>query len=260
VQLLVGNCLDIVPTLPAGSIDAIITDVPYGTTACKWDTIIPFPDLWRIVKHALKPRGVFVTTASQPFTSALVMSNPGWFRYEWIWEKDAPSNGPSAKYVALSYHENILIFSDRTTTYNPQMWDAGRPTNSGGKNGGFGSNPNGVYGRKSTPLTSERNSNTRFPKSIIRANKPKHNSDIFRLHPTQKPVALLEYLIRTYTNPGETVLDICAGSFTTGVACVNTGREFIGIELLPEYYEIGKKRIAEAQRQIRLPEMEAANV
>jgi len=238
MKLYHGDCLDILPTLPAQSIDAIITDLPYGTTACKWDTIIPFDDLWRVVRHVLKPKGAFVTTASQPFTSALIMSNPKWFRYEWIWEKAKATGHLDARRKPMKAHENILIFGGET--YNPQL-SKGAPYKNNHKPGDTGD----VYGEVNK--YSYKNPGVRFPRSVIdfmHETQPEH--------PTQKPVALYEYLIRTYTNEGETVLDMTMGSGTTGVACVNTGRDFIGIEREAEYIEIATRRIADAQKQPRM--------
>jgi site-specific DNA-methyltransferase (adenine-specific) len=218
-----GDCLDIMPTLEAGSIDAIITDLPYGTTACKWDTVIPFEPMWEQVKRVLKPNGVFITTASQPFTSALIMSNPEWFKCEWIWEKDNATAPSLAKKLPMKYHENCIVFGSGDITYNPQMWNAGRPSNK------RGSSPRALAQGREKKYTGEQIfSNLRYPKSIIYFERPKWNNG--QTHPTQKPVALYEYLIQTYTNEGETVLDICMGSGTTIEAAERTGRNSIGIE------------------------------
>lgn len=240
VTLYLGDCLEILPTLD-GPFDAIITDLPYGTTACKWDTVIPFGPMWAQVKRLLKPRGAFVTTASQPFTSLLVASNLDWFKYEWAWDKANIGNPFVAKYQPLKVHENICVFSPNGHTYNPQKTGAGYRRKwkqyktseifSGDLSGNTGET-NGLY-----------------PKSIIEfSNAVRENC-----HPTQKPVALYEYLIRTYTNEGDTVLDFCMGSGTTGVACINTGRSFVGVELDAGYYAIAQRRIAEAQQQLAMP-------
>lgn len=240
VQLYLGDCLEIMPTLP--QVDAIITDLPYGTTACSWDTVIPFEPMWKEVKRICK--GVFVTTASQPFTSKLVMSNPEMFRYEWVWNKVAPSGGLSSKTQPLKSHENILVFSKNGATYNPIFYKGVKWNRAGTrKHQGF-TGKNEVYANAISDTT-----DMKYPKTIIEiSNADKTNS----VHPTQKPVALYEYLIRTYTNEGDTVLDICAGSGTTGVACVQTGRNFIGIEIDPTYFAIAEKRIKDAQQQMRL--------
>ena len=239
VQLFCGDCLEIMPEMAEHSIDAILTDIPYGTTACAWDTVIPFPDLWRVVKHVLKSRGVFVTTASQPFTSALVMSNVEWFKYIWDWDKVIPSGFMVAKYHPMKQTEDVCVFSRNGHTYNPQTTKHLRPIKTGmGKSletAGFDKDPfyKKVYYDKQ-------------PTTLIAFEKVRDES----VHPTQKPVALYEYLTLTYTNPGDTVLDMCAGSGTTGVACIKTGRNFIGIEKRQDYFEIMSRRIREAEAQM----------
>jgi DNA modification methylase len=239
MQLYHGDCLDIMPTLPAQSVDAIITDLPYGTTACKWDTIIPFDDLWRVVRHVLKPKGAFVTTASQPFTSALVMSNPEFFKYELIWEKPRNSHPFFANLRPLPHHENIIIFSSGKNTYNPQLQKTDRFHKvSIGAHGRLRGDREGVKSK----ITESRD--YKYPKSIVKIANPTQELGI---HPTQKPVALYEYLVRTYTNEGETVLDMTMGSGTTGVAAIQTGRDFIGIEKDAEYFAIAERRITNAQ-------------
>lgn len=245
VKLYLGDCFDVMPILADKSVDAIITDLPYGTTACKWDTVIPFEPMWREVKRLLKPRGAFVTTASQPFTSMLVMSNLEWFKYEWIWDKvNMFTNQMNAHKMPMRQHENILVFSRNGNIYNPQKRQGKPYAGRGGLNRMVE-----VYAtlrNNGVNLTGES-----FPGTILQlaANHPDNHG----LHPTQKPVALYEYLIRTYTNEGDTVLDFCMGSGTTGVACVQTGRKFIGCDNVPEYVEIAKRRIAEAQAQLALP-------
>jgi site-specific DNA-methyltransferase (adenine-specific) len=243
ITLLRGDCLEIMPTLPAQSVDAIITDIPYGTTACKWDTIIPFPDLWRVVKRVLKPKGVFVTTASQPFTSALVMSNPDWFKYEWIWGKSKCGSPLAAKFRPMAKHENVLVFGDSGSFYNPEMLE-GEPYKRDFTPTQLNNHKMGIKGAKSE------NKGTRYPDTILFFQQKWRRQD--QIHPTQKPVALYEYLIRTYANEGDTVLDMCMGSGTTGVACVNTNRNFIGIEKDEGYFSIAEKRTKEAQAQLTL--------
>ena len=240
VTLYLGDCLEIMRGMEAGSVDAIITDLPYGTTACSWDEVIPFAPMWEVVKHVLKPRGVFVTTASQPFTSRLINSNLQWFRYEWIWVKGAPVGFLNARRQPLKDHENIVVFSELSHTYNPQGLIETK-VKSSRKNGK--TKTGGVYGEVKDREYWAQVGN--FPRSVLGIKRITQN----QIHPTQKPVALYEYLIRTYTNEGETVLDMCAGSGTTGVAAVQTGRNFIGIELRPDYYEIMERRIREAQAQ-----------
>lgn len=229
-----GDCLIEMQKIPDKSIDMILCDLPYGTTACKWDTIIPFEPLWEQYKRIIKDNGAIVLTASQPFTSALVMSNPKMFKYEWIWEKSHPTGLFSAKYVPMKYHENILVFAKGKTAYFPQMWEGKLDHN---KRGYSGSSEH--YNNKVT-FTPSRQSNLKYPKSVQKVNC---ENRVGLFHPTQKPVALFEYLIKTYTNEGDLVLDNCAGSGTTGVACKNLGRSFILIEKEQEYIDIINKRL-----------------
>jgi site-specific DNA-methyltransferase (adenine-specific) len=217
----------------------ILADLPYGTTACKWDTVIPFEPLWEQYKRLIKKRGAVVLFGSQPFTSALVMSNVEWFKYEWIWDKGRPSGCATAKRMPMKRHENISVFYNGQCPYYPIMTKKLKPQR--GKNV---TKP----GRSQPALGGEYRTYTHsYPISIIYEMKPGPHSYV---HPTQKPVALLEYLIRTCTNEGETVLDNVMGSGSTGVACVNTGRNFVGIEKEPEYFEIAKQRIEAAQREM----------
>lgn len=245
-QLYHGDCLEILPTLEAGSVDLIATDLPYGTTACSWDTIIPFAPMWAEVKRVLKPNGVFLTTASQPFTSALVMSNPEWFKYEAIWSKGHTGMFAVSKYRLLSVHENIVVFSHGSHTYNPQM-EVGNPYKEKPRKNERKNNHK--LGTKSILVINE---GTRYPTTIIDINSQSSEcNNTTRTHPTQKPVSLYEYLIRTYSNPGETVLDFTCGSGTSGVAALLEGRRFIGIELMSEYYEISKMRLEDTARLLR---------
>ena len=234
--------------IPDKSIDMILCDLPYGTTACKWDIIIPFEPLWREYKRIIKDNGAIVLTASQPFTSALVMSNIKMFKYEWIWEKEQGVNFLLSKKQPLKVTENILVFCKRQTIYNPQM-TAGKPYISG--KGTSGDVSNNVI------KVQTHNEGIRYPKNLIRANRETG------LHPTQKPVALFEYLIKTYTNEGDLVLDNCAGSGTTGVACLRINRKFIGFEWSPikphdKYYNVAMKRIGKFDKTYydELPEEE----
>ena len=251
IQLLHGDCLELMRDIPAGSVDAIITDLPYGTTACHWDTVIPFAPLWAEWKRVIKPRGAVVLFGSQPFTTMLIGSNLDWFKYCLIWEKSKASNFLNARNKPMPAHEDIIVFSNGTTangsnirmTYNPQM-KGGIPYKKLQK-----TDPRvGAWsaGNRTPYLNIESiNNGERFPTSVLFFGNGNNFSD----HPTQKPVALLEYLTRTYTNPGETVLDCTMGSGTTLVACVNTQRNGIGIELDAGYYAIAQRRIAEAQMQ-----------
>ena len=239
-SLIHSDCLEAMASIPDGSVDAILCDLPYGTTACKWDTVIPFEPLWAHYKRIIKPNGAIVLFGSQPFTSALLMSNPKMFKYEWIWKKNAGSNFAQTKYQPMKEHENILVFGLNTPKYNLQMQERAesgkRMIKAGVKS--KASIGNDVYsGANRGYDNSKQNSELRVPSSVQNFNRERG------LHPTQKPVALLEYLIRTYTNEGETVLDNTMGSGSTGVACVNTNRNFIGIEKNKEYFEIACNRI-----------------
>jgi site-specific DNA-methyltransferase (adenine-specific) len=239
IDLRLGDCLDILPTLADKSVDAIVTDLPYGTTACKWDVIIPLDAMWKQVKRLCK--GAFVTTASQPFTSVLVASNLEWFRDEWIYRKNRATRFLDAKIRPMKNHENILVFGETLPLYNPQMKWVGVKD----KRKTFTPNIGREYMRDKINIPHGKDNGYRYPKSVIDIN----NADSRGMeHPTQKPVALYEYLIKTYTNPGDTVLDFCAGSGTTGVAAIRTGRNAILIEREPEYFAIMERRIHEAQQ------------
>ena len=237
------DCLEYMKSMPDKSVDAIITDLPYGTTACEWDNIIPFEPMWEQVKRIDK--GAFVTTASQPFTSKLVMSNLDWFKHEWVWDKRMITGIANAAYSPLKQHENIVVFGNGKVVYNPQL----RPELTVEVYG----NP-GISNSKIIAVdTIGTKRNIGYPKTILSIPRPNNIVGDGGYHPTQKPTELYEYLIRTYTNEGDTVLDITMGSGTTGVACVQTGRNFIGCEIDEGYFRIAEKRISEAQLQMRLP-------
>jgi site-specific DNA-methyltransferase (adenine-specific) len=227
-KVIQGDCLEVMKDMPDKSIDMILCDLPYGTTACKWDTIIPFEPLWKQYKRIIKDNGAIVLTASQPFTSALVMSNPDMFSCSWIWEKEQGVNFMMSKKQPMKVHEDVLIFSKKQPTYFPIMTE-GKPYISGGGTSGE------VTGNVKKIRT--KNTGTRYPRSVLKISRDTG------LHPTQKPVALFEYLIKTYTNEGDLVLDNCAGSGTTGVACINTNRNYILIEKEPEYIDIINERL-----------------
>ena len=237
IELWQGDCLELMKDIPYKSVDMILCDLPYGTTANKWDTIIPFEPLWEQYKRVIKDNGAIVLTASQPFTSNLVMSNPKWFKYEWVWDKHIPRNFINAKIMPMQKHENVLVFGEGKINYYPQMTKREKPVRV--KN--YSKKKNSAYKLNSDGTDNEYRVYThRNPDTIIvgkwEANKGK-------VHPTQKPVSLMEYLIKTYTNEGEMVLDNCMGSGTTGVACKNLNRKFIGIELDENYFNLAKERI-----------------
>lgn len=230
IQLIHGDCLEKMKDIPDGSVDMILTDPPYGTTACKWDSIIPLEPMWEQLKRIIKPNGAIVMTASQPFTSKLVMSNPKMFRYDLKWIKSQGTGFYNANRMPLRAHEDVLVFYSSLPRYNPQK-TKGKPYKC------VRGSASDIYQGKDLTLT-DNQTGERHPLSWIQLKKDKN-----KLHPTQKPVALMEYLIKTYTNEGETVLDFTMGSGTTGVACKNLNRDFIGIELDEEYFKIAEQRI-----------------
>jgi site-specific DNA-methyltransferase (adenine-specific) len=232
------NCLDTMKRMEDKSIDMILCDLPYGTTACKWDVIIPFEPLWEQYKRIIKDNGAIVLTASQPFTSALVMSNVKMFKYEWVWDKKKGGNIMNLKNQPYKVHENILVFSKQPHNYYPMMTEQKERT---GKTYSKGE-ANGIENYGDTRVY-----NQKYPKSIIEESNANQKG---KLHPTQKPVALFEYLIKTYTNENETVYDGCMGSGTTAIACINTKRNYLGSELDKGYYDIALNRIQNAQQTL----------
>jgi site-specific DNA-methyltransferase (adenine-specific) len=246
---MLGDCLERMKEIPDGSVDMVLCDLPYGTTACKWDSVIPFEPLWAEYRRLTKPNAAVVLTAAQPFTSALVMSNAKGFRYHWVWMKNRATGFASAKKQPLRNTEDILVFYAAQPTYNPQgLVRLAQPKHRAPRQ-----KKDDIYngvGSLCLPSVQEFGN---WPKTVLDiAVEPKP------VHPTQKPVALLEYLIRTYTDEGQTVLDNTMGSGSTGVACINTGRSFIGIERDQSYYTIAASRIAGAQASQSLPLLEAA--
>ena len=239
MELYKGDCLEVMKKIPSGSIDAIITDPPYGTTACKWDSIIDFDLMWEQLNRIIKPNGAIVLFGSQPFTSALIMSNAKMFRYEWIWKKNIPTGFTMAKTSPMKLHENIIVFSNGKLTYNkkgnylkfnPQKTKRDKPIKGYAVTSDFLHNTN--FDKKERIYTHKN------PVSVIEYKKVKNG-----LHPSEKPIELMEYLIKTYTNEKETVLDFTMGSGSTGVAAKNTNRNFIGIEQDEKYFNIAKNRI-----------------
>jgi len=239
IELHLGDCLEVMPTLDAGSIDMVLTDPPYGTTACKWDSIIPLEPMWENLKRLTKKNAAIVMTASQPFTSVLVMSNVAQFKYDIVWDKvNLYTNFLNSKHQPLRRHESLLVFCEGKTVVFNKQYREGQKYHSQ-KPSGFGD----VYGSQ-RPHESKNDGKHHNPCSVLPIKSDRKSEK--GLHPTQKPVALMEYLIKTYTNEGDTVLDFTMGSGTTGVACKNLGRKFIGIEKDAEYYGIAERRIAEA--------------
>lgn len=234
IKLLKGDCLDIMQQIPAGSVDAVLCDLPYGTTACSWDNIIPFAPLWDEYNRIVKENGAVILFSSQPFTTKLIQSNMKQYRYCWYWRKNNATGAPFAKVQPLRCIEDICVFYRKKPTYNPQglrklekpiMPHCGKPN---------------VYAIRIKDAKPQQY--TGYPRNLLEFDGVGNK----RLHPTQKPVPLLEYLIKTYTNEGETVLDNCMGSGSTGVACLNTGRAFIGIEQDKKYFDIAADRISKA--------------
>ena len=246
IDLRQGDCLELLKDVPDGSVDLILTDPPYGTTACKWDSVIDFDLMWAELKRVIKPNGAIVLFGSEPFSSALRMSNIKQYKYDWIWEKSHPTGVALSKKQPMKYHEMLHIFYAKQPTYNPQM-TKGKVNHGDNRH----LKDNEFLNSSSQPnmraiRTKHYKSGMKFPKSVQKFNS--HNrADLS--HPTQKPVPLLEYMIKTYTNEGDTVLDFTMGSGSTGVACVNTSRKFIGIELDKDYFAIAEQRINEATNE-----------
>ena len=243
IDLYNGDCLEVMKDIPDKSVDMILTDLPYGTSACKWDTVIDLEKMWAQYNRVIKEDGAIVLFGSEPFSSILRTSNLEMYKYDWKWEKPSGANFLNFKYQPAKVHEDIMVFGKMATSYSkkgnmryfPQM-ESGEPYTQ--KSGKQKQEKNNSTVRSKIDQVVTENKGTRYPRSIQKFNKDKE-----KLHPTQKPVNLLEYLIKTYTNEYEIVLDSCMGSGSTGVACVNTNRNFIGVELDKGYFDIAKERI-----------------
>ena len=246
--LMHGGCLERMAEIEPGSVDMVLADLPYGTTQNKWDSVIPLDQLWPALERVAKPSAAIVLTAAQPFTSALVMSQPKLFRYQWVWEKPNATGFLNAKKQPLRAHEDVLVFCRAQPVYMPQMRTGCAPY-AKKRSGGASEN----YGQQTISVSAS--DGERYPRTVLQI-----AADKDKLHPTQKPVALMEYLIRTYSHSGETVLDCTMGSGTTGVACVNTGRKFIGIERDAAYFAIAQQRIDAAAAQASLFAEDGAHV
>ena len=232
VQLMLGDCLERMKEIESGSVDAIICDPPYGTTKCSWDSIIPLEPMWAELKRIIKPNGAIVMTASQPFTTTLIASNMKMFKYCWVWQKQKPTNFYQVKYSPLKEHEDIAVFSQGKPKYYPQG-TVEVSIKSGRKN-----KSSNLYSKYDGGDYVQKVGN--YPRTVI---KIPTEGDKYRVHPTQKPVALMEYLIKTYTNEGETVLDFTAGSMSTAIACINTNRKGVMIEKDERYFKVGSERV-----------------
>jgi site-specific DNA-methyltransferase (adenine-specific) len=236
-QIICGDCLEVMRDIPDKSVDMILCDLPYGTTDCKWDTIIPFEPLWEQYNRIIKDNGAMVFTAREPFTSVLVSSNIKAYKHKWVWNKKQSGSFQNAKYMPLQVEEDVIVFGYGRVNYYPQMRKGKLRKKGGNKNKNevaSGLKPN-----------HETYNDTYYPVNIIEIANPR----LGKIHPTQKPVELFEYLIKTYSKEGDLVLDNCIGSGTTAVAALNTGRFFIGIEKEPKYVEIARKRLEQAQAQ-----------
>ena len=253
MELLNGDCLEVMKSIPDKSVDMVLCDLPYGTTACKWDNVIPFEPMWEQYDRITKKNAAILLFSAQPFTTDLICSNRKNFRYEIIWQKTQASGFLNANKMPLRAHENILVFYKNLPTYNPIKTSVNR------KDIGRAKKPNLVrsqqYGIESMMHTIWVETGSRYPTDVIKFSN--WNGSLFGKnvshvkHPTAKPVDLLEYLIKSYSNPGDTILDNCMGSGSTGVACVNTNRDFIGIELDDNYFSIAKDRIEAAQKEVQ---------
>ena len=237
VKLYQGNCLEVMKEIPDKSVDMILCDLPYGTTQNKWDSVIPLDELWKQYNRIIKPNGAIVLTSHGIFTAQLMLSQPKQFKYKWIWEKSKATNFLNSKKQPLRKYEEVCVFYRKQPTYNPQMRE-GEPYNKGFRKNQL----TGSYGDFSPVLV--KSDGGRYPVDIVYFKTAESEGEVY--HPTQKPVDLLEYLIKTYTNESMIILDNCMGSGSTGVACINTNRKFIGIELDEGYFKIAEDRIHKA--------------
>lgn len=246
-----GDCLELMKQIPDGSIDMILCDLPYGTTACKWDSVIPFEPLWAQYNRIIKDNGAIVLFGSEPFSTELRHSNLKMFKYDWIWDKKSAGNILCAKYQPLKTHEIVSVFSKGTPNYYP-IFTRGHADRTDEKPRPKESDMfSGIKSGMFIPSKTNKPKDARYPKSILEVSKQATEcANSKAVHPTQKPVALLEYLIKTYTNEGEVVLDNCMGSGSTCVAAVNTGRHYIGFELDPDYFQIACDRLDEAEKAV----------
>ena len=236
-KIINGECIYEMSKILDGTIDMILCDLPYGTTQCKWDTIIPFNDLWEQYVRIIKPNGAIVLTACQPFTSNLVMSKPKLFRYSLVWEKSKSTGYLNSKKMPMRSHEDILVFYKNLPTYNPQM-SQGTPYDKGKAN-----RPTDVYREQKGEIHVKNDTGLRYPRSVKYFKTAESEGKVY--HPTQKPISLMEWLIKTYTNENDMVLDNCIGSGTTAIAAIRTNRRYIGIELDVNFYNITNQRIEE---------------
>ena len=241
-----GDCLEVMKSIPDGSIDAIITDPPYGTTACKWDSVIDFKLMWEQLNRIIKPNGAIVLFGSEPFSSALRMSNIKNYKYDWVWQKPKGTGHLNAKKQPMRDKEDICVFYKKQCTYNPQMTEGAPYKDKAGKDHAKNTSTTDSYGNYTNYR--EVNKGVRYPKQVQKFGVVERGT----LHPTQKPIELMEYLIKTYTNENETVLDFTMGSGSTGVAAKNLNRNFIGIEQDEKYFKIAEERINKQEKQLKI--------
>ena len=239
INLMKGDCLELMKTIPDGSVDMVLTDPPYGTTQNKWDSVIDLGSMWKELWRVLKPNGAICLMSAQPFTSILVSSQLKFYKYEWVWIKNLKTGNLNARRMPMGGHETIQVFYKKPPTYNPQKRKRTTEVKSGNKFNSKTAN----YGKQREEYV-DRQSDEISPDTAITHVKCVHNSS-GKVHPTQKPVELMEYFINTYTNENETVLDFTFGSCSTGVACLNTNRKFIGVEMYEKYFDIGVNRMKE---------------
>jgi len=242
MRLIQGDCLTEIQKIESGSIDAIITDPPYGTTACRWDSVIDFDLMWEQLNRIIKPNGAIVLFGSEPFSSALRMSNIENYKYDWIWEKSMPTGMATSSFMPMKYHEIISVFVNKgKPTFNHQMSERSEAGKVRAKTPIQGNANKSIHVNMKSAKSKQYNQNKVLPKTILKFKSVANSNG--KLHPTQKPIALMEYLIKTYTNKGETVLDFTMGSGSTGVAAKNLSRKFIGIEMDADYFKIAENRI-----------------
>ena len=250
-DLRLGDCLEVMKSIPNGSIDAIITDPPYGTTACKWDSVIPFDLMWEQLNRIIKPNGAIVLFSAQPFTSALISSNYKYYKYNWTWDKKSATGGQFATKQPMRRLEDICLFYKNQCTYNPQLEDKEKKYIRYIKKD-YVNNSKHIKDTKSFTTNSKTRTipeDKKYPSNLISISSGSHKT---KVHPTQKPVSLMEYLIKTYTNENETVLDFTMGSGSTGVAAKNLDRKFIGIEMDDNYFKIATDRISKEEKQLKI--------
>lgn len=251
--LFCGDCIEIMSTFADSSVDMVFCDLPYGTTQNSWDSLIPFEDLWREYRRVVKPNGAIVLTAQAPFDKVLACSNLKDFRYEWIWEKNKATGHLNAKKMPMKAHENILVFYRKLPTYNPQKTTGHKPMNAVSPRDHVPEpEKKRNYNHVSKVLGNPGGTTERYPRDVLRF-PVMNNDDPLKFHPTQKPPALIEYFLRTYSNEGDVILDNCMGSGSTGIACLNAGRDFIGIEMDADYYQKAREWIE--SEKVRLSEL-----